>query len=101
MNKKPAYPVFGDESTGDPNFNPNNIANPYGWNVDDQSRGLTYWNEPSANSTMVSDSIEMTKRLKAFVPSSSVQQGRKPSNNLGYANSEENENEGNYKSKFQ
>lgn len=97
MKDTPAFPLFGD-----PNYNPNNLANPYDWNVVDQSRGETYWNGPASNSTMVSDSVEMTKRLKAFVPMSSVKQGRQPNTNLGYANSEELENKGsNYKAKFQ
>lgn len=51
---------------------------------------------------MVSDSVEMTKRLKAFVPASSVKEGRTPQNNLGYANSAEEVNVGaNYKAKYQ
>ena len=77
MNKNPAFPVFGD-----PNDNPNNLANPYDWNVVDSSRGETYFNAPASNSTMVSDSVEMTKRLKAFVPMSSVKQGRSPQEDL-------------------
>lgn len=97
MNKNPAFPLEGD-----PNDYPNNLADPYGWNSVDSSRGETYWNAPSSNSTMVSDSVEMTKRLKAFVPISSVKQGRAPQNNLGYANSPEEMNMGgNYKAKFQ
>lgn len=102
MNIKPAYPVFGDAAKGDPNYNPNNPANPYDWNVVDSSRGLASWNAPASNSTMVSDVIEMTKRLKAFVPASSVKQGRWPENNLGYSGSPEEWNKGaDYKSKFQ
>lgn len=97
MNKKPAVPY-----SEDPNYNPNNLANPYDWNVVDSSRGETYFNAPASNSTMVSDSVEMTKRLRAFVPSSSVKEGRKPvGNNLGYENSPEENNIGNYKSTFQ
>lgn len=97
MNTEPAYPLFGD-----PNKYPNNLANPYDWNVVDSSRGETYFNAPDANSTMVSDSVEMTKRLKAFVPMSSVKQGRTPTgNNNGYNNSPENVNVGNYKATFQ
>lgn len=96
MNKNPAYPL-----NGDPNYNPNNLQNPYDWNVVDSSRGETYFNAPAANSTMVSDSVEMTKRLRAFVPSSSVKQGRQPTNNLGYENNPELNNEGTYKSTFQ
>lgn len=96
MNNKPAYSTYGD-----PNFNPDNLANPYGNNVVDSSRGETYFNAPSSNSTMVSDSVEMTKRLHAFVPMSSVKEGRTPQNNLGYANSAEEINVGaNYKSKY-
>lgn len=90
MKKTPAFPTYGD-----PNFNPDNINNPYTWNVNDSSRGETY------NSTMVSDNVEMVKRLHAFVPMSSVKEGRTPQNNLGYANSAEEVNIGaNYKSKY-
>ena len=98
MKTQPAYPLFGD-----PNGNPNNLQNPYGWNMVDSSRGETYFNAPSSNSTMVSDSIEMTKRLKAFIPMSSVKEGRQPTgNDLGYENSSENINKGsNYKAKYQ
>lgn len=98
MKNNSAFPLFGD-----PNYNPNNLANPYEWNVVDSSRGETYFNAPSSNSTMVSDNMEMARRLKAFVPKSSVKEGRIPTeNNLGYENSEENWDEGvNYKSKYQ
>lgn len=97
MNDRPAFPLAGD-----PNYNPDNLANPYDWNVNDSSRGETYFNAPASNSTMVSDSVEMTKRLKAFVPKSSVKEGRIPQNNLGYANSAEEVNRGaDYKSRFQ
>lgn len=97
MNTKPAVPPFTD-----PDDNPNNLANPYGWNVVDSSRGEAYFNAPASNSTMVSDSVEMTKRLKAFVPASSVKQGRTPQNNLGYSGSAEEVNIGaNYKAKYQ
>lgn len=97
MKKEPAYPLMGD-----PNYYPNNLLNPYEWNSVDSSRGETYFNAPASNSTMVSDSVEMTKRLKAFVPASSVKQGRTPQNNLGYAQSAEEINIGaDYKSKYQ
>lgn len=97
MNTKPAVPPFTD-----PDDNPNNLANPYGWNVVDSSRGEVYFNAPAGNSTMVSDSVEMTKRLKAFVPMSSVKEGRTPQNNLGYSGSPEENNIGaNYKAKYQ
>lgn len=97
MKTSPAFPLFGD-----PNLNPNNLDNPYGNNIDNSSRGETYFNAPASNSTMLSDNIEMVKRLKAFVPMSSVKQGRTPQNNLGYANSTEEVNQGdNYKAKFQ
>lgn len=103
MNKKPAYPVFGGPENGDPNYNPNNLANPYDWNVVDSSRGEAYFNAPASNSTMVSDNMEMARRLKAFVPRSSVKQGNIPINNsLGYEKSEENwDKEADYKSKYQ
>lgn len=102
MHTKPAYPVFGDAAKGDPNYNPDNLANPYDWNVVDSSRGLASWNAPASNSTMVSDVVEMTKRLKAFVPMSSVKEGRTPQNNLGYSGSPEEDNIGaNYKAKYQ
>jgi hypothetical protein len=96
MKVKPAYPLFSD-----PNETPNNLQNPYEWNEVDCSRGETRFKAPESNSTMVSDSVEMTKRLRAFVPASSVQKGRQPSNGLGYENSPELENEGTYKSTFQ
>ncbi len=96
MKNTPAYPTYGD-----PNFNPDNLTNPYGNNIVDSSRGETYFNAPASNSTMVSDCVEMTKRLHAFVPQSSVKEGRTPQNNLGYANSAEEINIGaNYKSKY-
>lgn len=100
MNTKPAFPVFGGKEQGDPNYNPDNLANPYNWNVNDYSRGLAEWNAPSSNSTMVSDSVEMTRRLRAFVPDASVQKGRTPQNNLGYAKSQEEVNRGDYKSSY-
>lgn len=97
MKKTPAFPLFGD-----PNGNPDNMTNPYGWNVVDSSRGEASFNAPASNSTMVSDSVEMTKRLKAFVPASSVKEGRTPQNNLGYSQSAEENNIGaDYKAKFQ
>ena len=98
MRNSPAFPVFGD-----PNYNPDNLTGPYTSNTVDSSRGETYFNAPASNSTMVSDSVEMTKRLKAFVPASSVKEGREPSgNNLGYENSPENWNRGSdYKSMYQ
>lgn len=96
-NKEAAFPLYGN-----PDENPNNLAAPYDWNVVDSSRGEVYFNAPFSNSTMVSDSVEMTKRLKAFVPLSSVKEGRAPINNLGYANSSEEWSRGdNYKSKYQ
>ena len=67
MKTSPAVPIFSS-----PDENPDNLNNPYGNNVVDSSRGEVYFNGPNSNSTMVSDSVEMTKRLKAFVPKSSV-----------------------------
>jgi hypothetical protein len=97
MKTKPAYPLFGD-----PDFYPDNQNNPYEWNSVDSSRGETYFNAPESNSTMVSDSVEMTKRLKAFVPMSSVKKGRFPQNYLGYGQNTEEWNEGdNYEAKYQ
>lgn len=97
MKTSQAVPLYSD-----PSDNPNNLANPYDWNVVDSSRGEVYFNAPASNSTMVSDSVEMTKRLKAFVPMSSVKEGRTPQNNLGYSKSAEEWSEGaNYKAKFQ
>ena len=98
MNKNPAYPMFGD-----PNYNPNNLQNPYDWNVVDSSRGNTYFNAPASNSTMVSDSVEMTKRLKAFVPMSSVKQGRAPGESLMTQEMKQEENNigADYKPRFQ
>lgn len=97
MNKTPAVPLGTD-----PNTNFDNLRNPYGNDVVDSSRGETYYSTPQSNSTMVSDSVEMTKRLKAFVPASSVKEGRTPYNNLGYSQSAEEDNIGaDYKAKFQ
>lgn len=98
MRNKPAVPLYTD-----PNMNPDNMANPYGWNQTDASRGYTYFNSPNSNSTMVSDSVEMTKRLKAFVPMSSVKQGRSPQEDLMTREMklEENNIGSDYKPKFQ
>lgn len=97
MKTQPAFPTFGD-----PNYNPNNLANPYDWNVVDSSRGEAYFNAPASNSTMVSDNIEMVKRLKAFVPKVSMKEGRWGKNDLGYSGSAEEWNRGeNYKSIYQ
>lgn len=103
MRDEPAYPAFGTRENGNPDYNPDNLKVPYEWNVVDSSRGEAYFNAPAANSTMVSDSVEMTKRLKAFIPRSSVKEGRQPTgNNLGYENSPEEWNKGaNYKSIYQ
>lgn len=96
-NTEPAFPAFGD-----PNYNPNNLANPYSWNVVDSSRGTAYFNAPASNSTMVSDNVEMVKRLKAFVPATNSKQGRMSPNDLGYEHSQEEWNVGqNYKAKYQ
>lgn len=93
-----AFPMFGD-----PNDNPNNLQNPYEKNIVDSSRGETYFNAPAANSTMSSDNIEMVKRMRLFVPKSSVKEGRQPTgNHLGYEDSEMLENKGSsYKSTYQ
>lgn len=94
----PAYPYYGD-----PNYWPDNLNNPYGLQYGDASRGLTYYNAPESNSTMMSDSVIMTKRLKQFVPSASVKVGAQPVKNLMTPNMLEQEDDkgGNYKSMFQ
>lgn len=98
MNEKPAYPLFED-----PDYYPNNLETPYTWNSVDSSRGFAYFNAPESNSTMVSDSVEMTKRLKAFVPASSVKEGRAPGATLMTRDmrAEENNSGSNYKAKYQ
>lgn len=97
MNPRP-FPTYGD-----PQQHPDNLGNPYGYQVQDESQGLTYYNSVDPNSTMVSDSVQMTERLKMFVPSSSVKKGRAPGETLMSAEMlNEEENRGNnYKSKFQ
>lgn len=62
-----------------PNQHPDNLNNPYGGQEPNLEKGFTYFPAPQSNSTMVSDSVIMTQRLKQFVPKSSVMQGRKPS----------------------
>jgi hypothetical protein len=64
-------------------MHPDNINNPYGYQVGDEDMGMTSYYAPQSNSTMTSDCIEMVKRLKRFVPESNVQKGRKPTNNIG------------------
>jgi hypothetical protein len=88
---------------GDPNAFPDNLGNPYNYQYQDASQGLTYFNAPSANSTMVSDSVIMTERLKKFVPESSVMRGRTPEEDLMTREmKDEEDNVGkNYTSKFQ
>lgn len=96
-NNNTAYPYFGD-----PQYFPDNLNNPYGYQYRDASQGLVYFNAPESNSTMVSDSVEMTKRLKQFVPKSSVMKGRTPSRDLmtGAQLLEEDNIGDNYKSIF-
>lgn len=98
MNNNTAYPYYGD-----PQYFPDSLNNPYGYQYQDASQGLTYFNTPESNSTMVSDSVVMTKRLKQFVQSSSVKKGRTPSRDLmTRAQLDEEDNVGsNYKSIFQ
>lgn len=89
---------------GDPSKYPNNLVNPYGFQPSlSPSAGEAYFNAPESNSTMVSDSVEMTKRLKAFVPASSVKKGRQPQKDLLSASqlAEASGVGDNYKSKFQ
>lgn len=93
----PAFPPFGD-----PNYNPLNVVNPYGNNLIDSSRGMQTFQGPQSNSTMVSDNIEMVKRLRAYVPRASMKEGRVPTgNHLGYEDSPMLDNVGNYKSSYQ
>lgn len=77
MNNNKTYPL-----TGDPQYWPDNLNNPYGYQYQDASEGLTYFNAPESNSTMVSDSVVMTKRLKQFVQKASVKEGRVPRRDL-------------------
>lgn len=86
-----------------PNQHPDNVNNPYGGQEPNLEQGFTYFPAPQSNSTMVSDSVIMTERLKRFVPASSVKQGRKPivPAVTGVDFGEENNRGGNYKSAFQ
>lgn len=77
MNNNKTYPYFGD-----PQYFPDNLNNPYGFQYQDASEGLTYFNAPESNSTMVSDSVVMTKRLKQFVQRASVKEGQTPQRDL-------------------
>jgi len=97
VNDNKPYSYFGD-----PNEFPDNLSNPYNYQYRDASQGLTYFNAPNANSTMVSDSVEMTKRLKRFVPASSVMKGRTPEQDLmtGSMKEEEDNVDQDYKSMF-
>lgn len=87
----------------DPQFPPDNVNNPYNGQVPNQEEGRTYFPAPQSNSTMVSDSVIMTERLKRFVSKSSVREGQKPTVPMveGVAWSEEDNMGSNYKSKFQ
>lgn len=86
-----------------PQFPPDNVSSPYEGQVPNQEEGRTYFPAPQSNSTMVSDSVIMTKRLKAFVPQSSVKGGAKPvvPEVDGVEFSEERNIGNNYKSIFQ
>lgn len=85
------------------NYRPDNLNNPYGGQVPNLEQGFTYFLAPQSNSTMVSDSVIMTQRLKQFVPKSSVKSGRKP--NVPYVEGVDFDEERNmgshYKSIFQ
>lgn len=92
-----------DNITNQPNNHPDNVNSPYSFQEPNLEKGRTYFGAPQSNSTMVSDSVIMTQRLKAFVPKASVKVGRKPVvpevNGVDFA---EEENRGqNYKSIFQ
>lgn len=92
-----------DEYTikGNPDYLTQNEANPYDAQVTSSTRGEPYTTDLAGRSTLVSDNMEMTRRLKAFVPRSSAKGGREPAKFGEGANKEE-ENEGSsYKSKFQ
>lgn len=86
-----------------PQFPPDNVNNPYTGQVVNQEEGRTYFPAPESNSTMVSDSVIMTERLKRFVPSSSVKKGRKPIvPEVNGVDFREEDNQGNnYKSLYQ
>lgn len=85
------------------NYHPDNLNNPYGGQEPNLEKGFTYFHAPQSNSTMVSDVVIMTKRLKQFVPQSSVKGGAKPVVPAveGVNFSEENNVGSNYKSIFQ
>lgn len=86
-----------------PQFPPDNVNSPYTGQVPNQEEGRTYFPAPQSNSTMVSDSVIMTQRLKTFVPKSSVKAGLQPTVSPveGVDWSEENNQGSNYKSIFQ
>ena len=72
--------------------------NPYEDKKEDTSDGKIRFKAPESDSTMVSENVEMTKRLKAFVPKISVLSGRI---NTGASEKEKAQTSENYKSKYQ
>lgn len=85
-----------------PQFPPDNVNNPYGYQEPNMEEGRTYFPAPQSNSTMVSDNVIMVQRLKDFVPASSVMKGRQsPEDLLSAEQKSELQNKGsNYKSSF-
>jgi hypothetical protein len=86
---------------GNPDYSLSNENNPYDKTDTSSSRGEPYITDLAGRSTMVSDNMVMTKRLKAFVPRSSVKQGDMPSAWGEGASPEEDNISDNYKPKFQ
>ncbi len=86
-----------------PEFPPDNVRSPYDGQVPNQEEGRTYFPAPQSNSTMVSDSVIMTERLKRFMPriNSQVGKANPPSVVTGVAWEEEDNVGNNYKSLFQ
>ena len=91
------YPILGK-----PDYNVENKDNPYGGNQDGSQRGEPYTSNLVGQSTMVSDSVEMTKRMKRWVPRTSMKEGREPQvlQTPGEV-AQEVDGGGDYKSKYQ
>ncbi len=90
------YPMLGN-----PEYELQNEGNPYEANQKHSQQGQPYTSNLAGKSTLVSDNMEMAKRLKAFVPRSSVKQGDTPARFGEGASSQENDQASNYKSKYQ
>lgn len=87
---------------GNPEYRVDNEGNPYSAEDTSISRGEPYTTDLAGRSTMVSNSVEMTKRLKAYVPKMSAKEGYASLPTQGYDTSSEEENRGsNYEAKYQ